>query len=127
VGQGGSDAAPPRALPPDAGAPSRVIVLRNLVGPGQVDESLEEEIGRSAERHGEVESVLIFEVTQPGFPAEEAVRVFVEFETAAAAAAALRDMHGRFFGGRVVAGRFFDEGRFAAGELAPLAGGVAPP
>ena len=31
-------------------------------------------------KYGAVQSVMIFEVTTPGFPPEQAVRIFVEFE-----------------------------------------------
>jgi splicing factor 45 len=48
----------------------------------------------------------------------------VEFAEPAAAAAALAELHGRFFGGRAVRGRFFEAARFAAGALAPLPGEV---
>lgn len=70
-------------------------------------------------------SVLIFEVTEPNFPEEEAVRVFVQFTTQQAAAAALAHLHGRFFGGRVVRGKYYDEARFEAGDLAPRPDEVA--
>lgn len=69
-------------------------------------------------------SVLIFEVTEPGFPPEEAVRIFVQFSAQESATAALENLHGRFFGGRVVRGAYFDEGRFEAADLAPLPGEV---
>jgi hypothetical protein len=42
-------------LSPEAtGPPSRVIVLRNVVPPGAVDESLDEEIGVECSKYGEV-------------------------------------------------------------------------
>jgi splicing factor 45 len=107
--------------PIDFGPPSRVIVLRNITLPGSVDESLDEEIGIECSKHGEVTDVVIFEATEPDFPEEEAVRVYVEFNDVAAAEAALRALHGRFFGGRVVKAKYFDEGRFKSGELAPRA------
>ena len=37
-----------------AGKPSKVIVLRNVVPPGAVDESLDEEIGLECSKYGEV-------------------------------------------------------------------------
>jgi splicing factor 45 len=37
-----------------AGPPSKVIVLRNVVPPGAVDESLDEEIGLECSKYGEV-------------------------------------------------------------------------
>ncbi len=45
-----------------------------------MDESLEEEVAEELSNFGTVQRVLIFEVTEPGFPAEEAVRVFVQFD-----------------------------------------------
>ena len=66
--------------------------------------------------------MLIFEVTEPNFPEEEAVRVYVQFEHQQAAAAALAELHGRLFGGRRVLGKYFNENRFENGDLAPRIG-----
>jgi splicing factor 45 len=63
---------------------------------------------------------MIFEVTEPGFAPEQAVRIFVEFDREEAATKAAIDLGGRFFGGRTVQASFFDEGRFQRRELAPL-------
>lgn len=68
--------------------------------------------------------MLIWEATEPGFPPHEAVRIFVQFGAEAAAAAAIADLNGRFFGGRVVAAGYFDEARFGRGDLAPAPGEV---
>ena len=62
------------------GTPSRVILLRNMVGPGEVDEDLEEETGNECTKYGDVTNVIIFEVTEPNYPPEETVRIFIEFE-----------------------------------------------
>ncbi len=51
-----------------------------MVGPGEVDEDLEEETGNECTKYGDVTSVVIFEVTEPNYPPEEAVRIFIEFE-----------------------------------------------
>ncbi|KAG2498604.1 hypothetical protein HYH03_003353 [Edaphochlamys debaryana] len=104
------------------GAPSRVICMRNMVGPGQVDEELEEEVGQELTKYGKVLSVLIFEVTTPGYVEEEAVRIFVQFERQESATKAAVDLQGRFFAGRQVRVCFFPEERFTADELAPRAG-----
>jgi splicing factor 45 len=108
--------------PANFGEPSRVIMLLNIVGPGGVDETLDEEVGTECSRYGDVLSVLIFEVTERGYPETEAVRVFVQFETQEAAKAALEALHGRYFGGRAVVGRYFNERRFEEGDLAPSLG-----
>jgi len=56
------------------GTPSKVVLLRNMVAPGEVDESLEDEIAEELSKFGQVVRVLIFEVTEPDFPAHQAVR-----------------------------------------------------
>ncbi|KAK9904335.1 hypothetical protein WJX75_009485 [Coccomyxa subellipsoidea] len=103
------------------GSPSRVVLLRNMVGPGEVDEELEDEIGVECSKFGNVQSVLIFEVTEPGFPAEQAVRIFVEFAKEEEATKAVVDLGGRFFGGRTVQATFFDVGKYERKDLAPSA------
>ena len=94
------------------------------VGPGEVDDELEDEVASECAKFGTVTRVLIFEITQTGFPAEEAVRIFIQFERAEEATKAMIDLQGRFFGGRVVQASFFDEERFGRNELAPMPGEV---
>jgi hypothetical protein len=67
------------------GTPSRVVLLKNMVGPGEVDEDLEDEVGNECTKYGEVQRVLIFEVTEANFPVHEAVRIFVQFDRIEAA------------------------------------------
>jgi splicing factor 45 len=56
------------------------------VGPGQVDATLEEEVGMECtNKYGAVNGVVIFEVTEPNFPADLAVRIFVSFDRQEAA------------------------------------------
>ena len=51
------------------------------MAPGEVDTNLEDEVGTECTvKYGAVRGVMIFEVTQPGFPPELAVRIFVAFE-----------------------------------------------
>lgn len=101
------------------GPPSKVIILTNVVGPGEVDETLDDEIGTECSKHGQVSSVLIFEVTDPSYPPEGAVRIFVEFEEQEAATKAMEELDGRFFGGRAVRADYYDQKRFDDNDLAP--------
>lgn len=107
-----------------SGPPTRVVLLRNMVGPGEVDDELEDEVTSECGKYGNVTRVLIFEITEPDFPSTEAVRIFVQFERAEQATKALVDLDGRFFGGRVVHANFYDEDRFNVNELAPLPGEI---
>ncbi|KAI3682949.1 hypothetical protein L1987_83346 [Smallanthus sonchifolius] len=104
------------------GQPTRVVLLRNMVGPGEVDDDLETEVAEECSKYGTVTRVLIFEITEPSFPVDEAVRIFVQFERAEQATKALVDLEGRFFGGRVVRATFYDEEGFNTNQLAPMPG-----
>ncbi|KAI3697609.1 hypothetical protein L6452_30703 [Arctium lappa] len=106
------------------GQPTRVVLLRNMVGPGEVDDDLETEVAEECAKYGTVTRVLIFEITEPNFPVDEAVRIFVQFERSEQATKALVDLEGRFFGGRVVRATFYEEERFNTNELAPMPGEV---
>ncbi|KAI3455937.1 hypothetical protein Pfo_012600 [Paulownia fortunei] len=106
------------------GPPTRVVLLRNMVGPGEVDDDLEGEVAEECAKFGTVTRVLIFEITEPNFPHEEAVRIFIQFERAEQATKALVELEGRFFGGRVVHACFYDEERFSNNELAPMPGEI---
>ncbi|CAH1429878.1 unnamed protein product [Lactuca virosa] len=106
------------------GVPTRVVLLRNMVGPGEVDDDLETEVAEECAKYGTVTRVLIFEITEPNFPVDEAVRIFVQFERSEQATKALVDLEGRFFGGRVVRATFYEEERFNTNELAPMPGEV---
>uniref|UniRef100_A0A1J3IHY7 DNA-damage-repair/toleration protein DRT111, chloroplastic n=1 Tax=Noccaea caerulescens TaxID=107243 RepID=A0A1J3IHY7_NOCCA len=106
------------------GEPTRVLLLRNMVGPGEVDDELEDEVGSECGKHGTVTRVLIFEITEPNFPVHEAVRIFVQFSRPEETTKALVDLDGRFFGGRTVRATFYDEEKFSKNELAPVPGEI---
>jgi len=95
--------------------PTRVLLLNNLVGAGEVDEDLEGETAEEAGKYGKLKRCAIKEIK--GVPDDQAVRIFLEFEKQEDATKALVDMNGRYFGGRVVRARFYDEERFAKGDL----------
>ena len=99
--------------------PTRVVMLLNMVGPGEVDSELESDTREECANYGAVRRVAIREVTS--VPAEEAVRIFVQFDSQEAATKAKVDLDGRFFGGRTVVSSYYDEGHFEAGRLIPPA------
>ena len=68
-----------RSLTDKMKAPSKVIMLKNMVGPGEVDDELEPEVKEECEgKYGEILKVKIIE-TQ-GVVDTEAVRIFLEFK-----------------------------------------------
>ncbi|CAI5703456.1 unnamed protein product [Peronospora effusa] len=96
---------------------SRVVLLQNMVGPGEVDEELQDEVkGECSETYGPVAKCVIYEATERVSP-EEAVRIFVQFTNPGDAAKALTGLHGRFFGGRKVKAVYYDESKFERMDL----------
>lgn len=96
---------------------SCVILLRNMCGPGEVDDDLEPETAEECAKYGKVIMCMIYEL--PEAPSEdEMVRIFVEFDSEDAATKAVLDLNGRFFAGRVVKAGFYDADKFRNLELA---------
>ncbi|XKL65154.1 hypothetical protein PGB90_005240 [Kerria lacca] len=96
--------------------PSKVVLLKNMVGPGEVDQELEPEVKDECNtKYGDVIKVLIHEL--PNGEQEEAVRIFVEFNRIESAVKAVIDLNGRFFGGRQVKAGFYSQEKFAAFQL----------
>uniref|UniRef100_G1Q205 Splicing factor 45 n=1 Tax=Myotis lucifugus TaxID=59463 RepID=G1Q205_MYOLU len=96
--------------------PTKVVLLRNMVGAGEVDEDLEVETKEECEKYGKVGKCVIFEI--PGAPDDEAVRIFLEFERVESAIKAVIDLNGRYFGGRVVKACFYNLDKFRVMDLA---------
>lgn len=107
------------AAPATQEMPSQVILLTNMVGPGEVDDMLQEETAEECSKYGKVERCLIFEVPRGRISDDRAVRIFVQFSSTDSARNAIQDLHGRFFGGRIVSATYFDTKRFERLDLGP--------
>jgi splicing factor 45 len=92
-------------------SPSKVVLLRNMVGPEGVDDELKEEVRDECNtKYGDVISIIIKEL--PNKPSEEAVRIFVEFKRIESAIKAVVDLNGRYFGGRQVRAGFYSQDKY---------------
>ncbi|CAB4055571.1 RBM17 [Lepeophtheirus salmonis] len=101
--------------PPEDTSPNTLqgmVLCKNMVGPGEVDEFLEPEVKEECnEKYGDVVRVFIYEVSNASSE-EDAVRIFIEFKRVESAIKAVVDLNGRFFGGREVQANFYDFHKF---------------
>lgn len=82
----GSSAHEPTVHRAAASAPAQqrgcVVLLQNMVGPGEVDDELQDEVKEECEaKYGRVTACVVYEVpSSMRVPPEQAVRIFVQFE-----------------------------------------------
>eukprot|EP01117_Protostelium_nocturnum_P016579 TRINITY_DN6590_c0_g1_i3.p1 TRINITY_DN6590_c0_g1~~TRINITY_DN6590_c0_g1_i3.p1 ORF type:complete len:165 (-),score=67.48 TRINITY_DN6590_c0_g1_i3:213-644(-) len=96
---------------------SCVLQMTNIVGPGEVDDLLQEEIEIECKKFGRVLKCIVYEEKRPGTPDNEAVKIFVKFSNHNEAKKGFDVMNGRFFGGRKVMANYFDESRFESNSF----------
>merc|ERR1719343_558293 len=76
---------------------SVVLLLKNMVGPDEVDEELHEEIQQECGKYGKVENVVIYQEKQDDSDdAEVHVKIFVEFHESIEAKKAKNGLDGRY-------------------------------
>merc|ERR1712232_427347 len=97
------------------GEPTSVVLLMNVVGAGEVDEDLHEEIVEEANKFGNLVKCTIKEMK--GAPEEQAVRIFLHYERVEDAVKACDTFYARYFGGRSVRARYYDLDSFLKGDL----------
>nr|CDS33989.1 expressed protein [Hymenolepis microstoma] len=103
---------------------SRVLLLENMVTPEEVDPDLEEEVAEECNKFGHILRVLVY-VKQPSGESETgttssntaAVRIFVHFDSHAAAVNAVHALNGRFFAGRTIAAQLYPDEDFQMRNL----------
>ncbi|KAJ9116443.1 hypothetical protein QFC22_004885 [Naganishia vaughanmartiniae] len=99
------------------GEPSRIVCLINVLASiEEADTETMEDLGEKLKEHGIVERLVPHALYPPAANPSEAVRIFVVFSGPAGAWKALKDLDGRYFAGRQISAKFFDEKRFDRGD-----------
>ncbi|XP_046880296.1 poly(U)-binding-splicing factor PUF60-B isoform X3 [Hypomesus transpacificus] len=97
---------------------STVMVLRNMVGPEDIDDDLEGEVTEECGKFGAVNRVIIYQEKQgEEEDAEVIVKIFVEFSMASEMNKAIQALNDRWFGGRKVVAEVYDQERFNSSDL----------
>lgn len=95
-----------------------VMVLRNMVGPEDLDDELESEVTEECGKFGNVNRVIIYQERQgEEDDAEIIVKIFVEFTKQIEVDRACSSLNGRYFGGRIVTAEKYDQDLFEAKDL----------
>ncbi|XP_051984962.1 poly(U)-binding-splicing factor PUF60-like isoform X4 [Xyrauchen texanus] len=97
---------------------STVMVLRNMVGPEDIDDDLEGEVTEECGKFGAVNRVIIYQEKQgEEEDAEVIVKIFVEFSAVFEMNKAIQALNNRWFGGRKVVAEVYDQDRFDNSDL----------
>jgi len=112
-----SGGAPGSGFPPEAGTPSRVLRLAQLVtatdlADGEEMAGIEEDVKEECARFGPLEAVRVPRQGQPG-----AGCVYIAYSNVDGAMVAFGKMHGRAFGDQTVVASFYPEGDWVQGRL----------
>ncbi len=97
---------------------STVMVLRNMVGPEDIDDDLEGEVTEECGKFGAVNRVIIYQEKQgEEEDAEVIVKIFVEFSAVYEMNKGIQALNNRWFGGRKVIAEVYDQERFDNSDL----------
>ena len=94
---------------------SPVLLLRNLLSPNEVDADLDGEVREECSKFGRVRDVRVV-------VADDEVRCYVLFDSAAECSRAVDALHGRWFGKRTVAADFYPLSQYEQGIFTTSAG-----
>eukprot|EP01064_Diplonema_japonicum_P003803 TRINITY_DN1249_c0_g1_i4.p1 TRINITY_DN1249_c0_g1~~TRINITY_DN1249_c0_g1_i4.p1 ORF type:complete len:380 (+),score=61.03 TRINITY_DN1249_c0_g1_i4:213-1352(+) len=98
---------------------SECILIRNLVGRGELSDEIKEDVISEMQNHGNVVHATAHEAADLSLPDEESVRVFIRFSSKEEAVQAKQALHLRVFDGRFLAVSFFPLKRLLERDLEP--------
>ena len=88
-----------------------------MVAKGEVDQELQTEIENECRRFGNFDKCIIHQDLAPLTPDDESVRIFVRFKEPDSATRSVTALNGRFFAGRAVTARYYNEEMFSREQL----------
>ena len=96
-----------------------VVVVKNVVGPGEVDADLKGEVVEECSKYGRIldSKIIDLSVEKDDVDPTEAVRIFLKYQDVSQSKFAVETLNGRFFAGRTLGCEFFDVARFDKDEL----------
>ncbi|CAH8829904.1 unnamed protein product [Trichobilharzia szidati] len=95
--------------------PQNVMLLRNMVEPGECDEDLELEVTEECSSYGSVEKVSIHQ--ERSKTGEFTVKIFVVFSDLESTNRAITALNGRYFAGRKVHAELYDIEKFIGNDF----------
>lgn len=96
-------------------SPTKVVLLTNFAAPGEAEDLVRTRAEDLMKKFGKLKTFVMREIA--GAPDKDAVRVFLEFEKLQTASKVYAGLNGTYIEGRAVKARFYDEDRFAQGDL----------
>lgn len=93
------------------GDDSRVAILRNMVKASDIDDTLEEEVAEECGKFGDVKRVVISVQKRYEEDEDPIVKIFVLFDSPAAAQVTVSKFNGRYFAQNRITAELYDEGR----------------
>ncbi|CAE7227401.1 Rbm17 [Symbiodinium sp. CCMP2456] len=96
-------------------SPTKVLLLTNVAPAKEPEETIKATVEEWVTKFGAVKECTVVRV--PDVPEQDAIRVFVVFDSIKASSKAYASLRGQVTDGRALRARFYDEKRFQDGEL----------
>ncbi|KAJ1967410.1 hypothetical protein H4R35_006718 [Dimargaris xerosporica] len=93
---------------------STVVCITNAVGLEDVDDELQDEFAEECAKYGQIVKVTVH--TDAAAPPESQVKIFIQFTDATGSQNALASLNGRWFGGRQLHVKLYDQELFHAND-----------
>ena len=87
--------------------PTSVLLLLNMITKDQIDDYIQQETAEECSKFGLIEKCLIHEMKH-----DQSIRIFIKYENVSSAKNGMNGLNGRFFGGRIVTAKYYNQETF---------------